>query len=62
MSSRLAYERRPLAYRSIHLTILVGLLGLYGVSSYETEYENWEGACVVAVVSVLVFVPLMVYL
>lgn len=43
--------RRPLAYRTIHLAILVGLLGLYGVSSYETEYENWEGAFFVAVVS-----------
>lgn len=51
MPSRLVCMRRPLAYRTIHLAILVGLLGLYGVSSYETEYENWEGAFFVAVVS-----------
>eukprot|EP00804_Cyclotella_cryptica_P020021 CCRYP_007896-RA/>CCRYP_007896-RA protein AED:0.46 eAED:0.46 QI:229/1/0.66/1/0.5/0.66/3/0/148 len=27
-----------------YLALFVGLLGLYGASSYETQYENWEDA------------------
>jgi hypothetical protein len=41
-SSQSIYQRRPRARRTIHLTLLVGLIGLCGVSSYETQYENWE--------------------
>lgn len=33
-----------------YFTLFIGLLGLYVVSSYETQYENWEGE---------VFMPLL---